>query len=189
MGRDVELRVPPLNRKECKKMTRTNHIRAIALVATVALAAGVLALVEPALGAFPGTNGKIVFESSRLGQTNIFAMDPSPGAQATLLTSVNDNGPKEEPVVSPDGSKIAFSRDFDLFSMNADGTGKTNITNTASAQEYQAAWSPDGKEIAFDNSRSGNDEIWRMRAIDGNNPVSLTNNPASDFSPSWQPIP
>jgi Tol biopolymer transport system component len=42
------------------------------------------------------------------------------------------------------------------------------------------------KKIAFTTDRDGNDEIYVMD-IDGSNQHNLTNNPASDFGPSWSP--
>ena len=41
-----------------------------------------------------------------------------------------------------------------------------------------------GGRIAFQSSRSGNLEVMIM-GLDGNNPVALTNDPASDTEPSW----
>ena len=41
-------------------------------------------------------------------------------------------------------------------------------------------------QIAFVSRRDGNAEIYVM-GTDGNNPQNLTNNPASDHSPSWSP--
>jgi Tol biopolymer transport system component len=37
----------------------------------------------------------------------------------------------------------------DLFVINADGSGRTNLTNTADDSESQPVWSPDGSRIAF----------------------------------------
>jgi Tol biopolymer transport system component len=57
-----------------------------------------------------------------------------------------------QPAWSPDGEKIAFSSSRagkpHIFVMNADGTGTTQLTNSAKADE-QPSWSPDGKRIVF----------------------------------------
>jgi Tol biopolymer transport system component/tRNA A-37 threonylcarbamoyl transferase component Bud32 len=46
--------------------------------------------------------------------------------------------------------------------------------------------SPDGKWIAFDSNRSGNQDIWIMRK-DGSDLRQLTTNPAHDWVGSWSP--
>ena len=48
------------------------------------------------------------------------------------------------------------------------------------------AWSPDGREIAFTSTRSGNEEIW---AIDpeGKGLRQLTHHPGVDEHPTWNP--
>jgi TolB protein len=52
---------------------------------------------------------------------------------------------------------------------------------------YDAAWSPDGRRIAFSNDRDGNREIYVMNA-DGSEVRRLTNSLGVDFAPSWRPI-
>jgi Tol biopolymer transport system component len=37
----------------------------------------------------------------------------------------------------------------DIFVMNADGSGETNLTRSPTANDYAPAWSPDGTKIAF----------------------------------------
>jgi Tol biopolymer transport system component len=81
--------------------------------------------------------------------------------------------------------KIAFSRNSEIWTMNADGTNLTNITNSAGI-DTDANYSPDGTKIVFTTNRDGNNEIYRMNA-DGSNPVRLTNNSASDTSPNYSP--
>ncbi|HEX8734454.1 MAG TPA: FG-GAP-like repeat-containing protein [Pyrinomonadaceae bacterium] len=81
--------------------------------------------------------------------------------------------------------KIAFVRNADIFTINADGTNQTNITNNA-AGNGAPDYSPDGSNIIFHTNRDGNSEIYRMNS-DGTNPVRLTNNAASDSSPYYSP--
>jgi len=92
------------------------------------------------------------------------------------------------PAASPDGSKIAFTSDRDgpgeLFVMNADGSGQTNITNDPGAADGWPAWSPDGTRIAFQSYRDGNAEIYVMNA-DGSGLVRLTADAGFDAGPSW----
>jgi Tol biopolymer transport system component len=165
-------------------MTKTSNFSVLAAALAVVLAAGLLMLVglRPAEAAFPGTNGSIVFESSRVGQTNIFAMAPTPGAQATVLTNINQNGPKEEPVVSPDGKKIAYVFGRDIWVMNSDGSGPTNLTNDANFND-EPAWSADGSKIAF----SRDFDLFTMNA-DGTGKTNITNTASPQESqPAWSP--
>ena len=56
------------------------------------------------------------------------------------------------------------------------------------ATSTQAAWSADGRRIAFVTDRDGNPEIYVMNA-DGTDQTRLTTNPASDSYPTWSPDP
>src|SRR5690349_19199340 len=55
---------------------------------------------------FPGTNGKIAFQSLRTGNYEIFAMNPSGGGQSDLS---NNPAIDQDVAWSPDGTKLAFS--------------------------------------------------------------------------------
>jgi len=95
-------------------------------------------------------------------------------------------GPTPGP--TPSG-RIAFAsyrdENHEIYVMNADGTGQTNLTNN-SAEDGDPAWSPDGSRIAFDSDRDGNEEIYVMNA-DGTGQTNLTNNDDMDESPAWSP--
>jgi TolB protein len=94
-------------------------------------------------------------------------------------------------VVSPDGTRIAFTRhtgtNTEVFVMNADGTGQTNLTNNGAAADELPDWSPDGTRLVFASTRTSNYEIWVMNA-DGTGLANLTNTMgAVDAAPRWGP--
>jgi Tol biopolymer transport system component len=75
------------------------------------------------------------------------------------------------PAWSPDGEKIAFY-DYDAFNViNADGTGRKELTKTVRAQPperdaglAQHVWSPDGTKIAFISESLGRSHLYVMDA-------------------------
>lgn len=73
----------------------------------------------------------------------------------------------------------------EIWIMNADGSGLTNLT--PNAQGSSPVWSPDGRFIAFRSLRAGETDIWIMES-DGSNPVNLTKDiGGSSTSPHWSP--
>ncbi|MGZ6012061.1 MAG: hypothetical protein ACXWK0_09505 [Caulobacteraceae bacterium] len=71
------------------------------------------------------------------------------------LTTTWDNFP----FFSPSGDKVVFTRqlpntDFEVFTMNPDGSDQKRLTYTAGADAH-ATWSEDGKQLWFESSRSG----------------------------------
>jgi dipeptidyl aminopeptidase/acylaminoacyl peptidase len=111
-------------------------------------------------------------------------MNPDGHLQRPLTANgVSDIGPEW----SPAGTKIAFTSGppYDIFVMNADGTGRTNLTQMFGPDEAGPAWSPDGTKIAFTRNDSDRIGLWVMNA-DGSAQVQLTTGPR-DVSPAWSP--
>jgi len=118
-----------------------------------------------------------------VGPSDICVMDAD-GRGLVRLT--NDPVSDGEPSWSPDGSRIAFRRAADIYTMKLDGTEITRLTTDAAA--YEPAWSPDGKQIVFMSRRDlGNLEIYLMNA-DGTEILNLTRDLATDDDhPAWSP--
>lgn len=173
--------------------TRLVAVLVVALASV--LAASVLALVaaRTAEAAFPGGNGKIAFQSDRHGPVEIYAM--TPGETATRITTSNNS---YDPSYSPDGRRIAFisgsktNSSYEVWVMNADGSGRRQVTKTSVA-EQEPAWSPDGTRLvyasnSFDVDRQTDLEIWTINA-DGSRRRQLTNNTSGldETQPAWSP--
>jgi Tol biopolymer transport system component len=109
-----------------------------------------------------------------LGLLTCAAFDSTPAADATFAGA---NG------------KVAFIRTVagvdNVFIMNADGSGVTNLTNSLD-NEFSPAWSPDGTRIAFSREVAGDWDIYVITG-DGGAPTRLTNGSPDDTRPTWSP--
>jgi dipeptidyl aminopeptidase/acylaminoacyl peptidase len=85
------------------------------------------------------------------------------------------------PSWSPDGKQIAYSGNasgrFNIWKMNADGSGAQQLTKSEERQS-SPIWSPDGKFIIFQQDKGG-DEQYDLYALSaaGGTPQNLTNTP------------
>src|SRR5215211_7260098 len=99
-------------------------------------------------------------------------LQPSMPNQSAFATFPGNNG------------LIAFSKDGEIFTMNADGSDQHNISNDPGF-DYAPSWSPDGTKIAF--TRGG--EIYVMNA-DGSDQHSISPPTAENeflYFPNWSP--
>jgi len=166
----------------------------------------------PLLAAFPGTYARDATPSpdgTRIAFT--FAWYPEGSSQldgeiyvasidgTNMIRLTNAEGMDDQPVWSPDGTRIAFrsvrSGHGDIWVMGANGTGQTNLTNDflpATSNEHSPAWSPDGSRIAYssDIDNYAYVKLWTMRA-DGSDKRRVLPATAGtdviDMESSWSP--
>jgi dipeptidyl aminopeptidase/acylaminoacyl peptidase len=87
--------------------------------------------------------------------------------------------------VSPDGEQIVYTVAYysvpqnksnrEIFVMNADGSGKKQLTHT-SYSESEPVWIKGGKKIAYMSNESGSNQIWEMNP-DGTGKKRLSDYP------------
>lgn len=111
----------------------------------------------------------------------------APGSAATAVNTVNTSTTPE----SRHG-KIAFISKqagvFNVYLVNADGSGRRQLTRFADGDVRRPALSPDGKAVVFERLKKPNEEsdLWIVQA-DGRGLRNLTAGPDDDISPAWSP--
>lgn len=98
---------------------------------------------------------------------------------------------------SPDGTEISFTSGrpdpafprhiiTNLFVMNADGSGLTQLTNHTGNDGGRISWSPDSTQLVFSTQRIDHpDSEVHTVNVDGTADTNITNNPAADLFPDW----
>ena len=113
----------------------------------------------------------------RCERQEIYVVDSNGGGVRRLTRDWRFDG---APVWSPDGRKILFEHRHhpDIWVMNADGSGRRNLTLSATqpfASDGAPAWSPEGRKILFVSNRGDGNwfEVYVMNA-DGSDKRKLT---------------
>jgi Tol biopolymer transport system component len=134
---------------------------------------------------------RITFWSYRNGTRGIYIMNADGSGQTRLINLGSSGG---APAWSPNSEYIVFSfltelKEYEIYRINNDGSGLTELTNNPGIDNRDPDWSPDGRHIIFDvreSNPSGQYEIYIMNS-DGSGLTNLTNHPADDWHPSWGP--
>jgi len=87
------------------------------------------------------------------------------------------------PALSPDGQKIAFSYEGDIWMVSASGGAAFRLTGMQ-GEETHPRFSPDGKWIAFSGRQDGNANIYII-PLEGGTIKQLTHHESNDIVDSW----
>jgi Tol biopolymer transport system component/TRAP-type C4-dicarboxylate transport system substrate-binding protein len=112
----------------------------------------------------------------------------APTANAPMTSTTSVNLPRIVFVSHPDGNTTNGDSNAEIYSMNADGSGQTRLTNNH-YWDNQPTVSSDGKRIAFVASPVAPDDgaqIYTMN-VDGSDVIRLTNNAGTDDLPIFSP--
>jgi TolB protein len=129
----------------------------------------------------------VVYEASANGITNIYTIDPDTGDSVQITHGQGFDG---NPAWSPDRKRIAFVSDrdgqkqFDVYMMNADGSGAKRLADTPDNRELSPRFSPDAKRIAFMSEEA---DGWYLREMsaDGTGSRRLAGPYAFAEFPAW----
>jgi len=137
--------------------------------------------------------GVIVFASNRADNNYEIYRVGADGLGLRRLTHAPESNDRS-PVLSPDGSKIAWEREIatpsgdftavEIWTMNADGSAPRVAVRNGSFNR-SPSWGPSG-EIVFASRLTGSDQIYRL-ASGATDPARLTTGGAADQYPRFSP--
>lgn len=149
---------------------------------------------------------KIIYERQAGGVSpgrgyQILSISPEGGTETDLsqTTSVIENG---NPSFNGNGTRIVFQRratsaaNWEIYTMNANGTVQTKRTNTPTFQNTAPVFSPsgtngaldtEGEKVVFVSNRSGGSQIFTMNA-NGSSVTKISDGLGNDTEPNWQTL-
>jgi len=143
----------------------------------------------------------LLFASDREGQYDLYSIQPAQEDTNDLFESLqfsvkrltDTKESERNPVVSPDGEKVAFNRGRGQLVVaqvkGRDQLGtQTTLLDNGWAEASDVAWSPDSKWLAYSMpDLDFNREIYIHPADNSKEPVNISKHPRPDTDPVWSP--
>lgn len=110
---------------------------------------------------------------------DIWLYDSFGGPPVQLTTDGASGVFNLNPDISPDGTKVLYQASTstpgstDLWLMNINGSGKSNLTQTSGVDEHGPSWGPDGLQYAFSRMDGGQWNIYRDTLSTGPSVVTI----------------
>ena len=131
-------------------------------------------------------NGTLVFQpgSFQAYQRNLVWIDRT-GKSTNITEGVK---PYSSPMISPDGKRIALTLQGSSFDVWVYDLERDTFTKVSfGGDDYEPYWSPDGKMLAYDSSKSGNMELYVKHGIVQGEETMLTDGPGFRDLFGWTP--
>ncbi len=139
-------------------------------------------------------DGQIVYEldgalhiyDTRTGKDRTLDIDVPTDDTSSRPQMINAADNIEGLALSPVGGRIAIVARGDVFTVPLEHGVTRNLTHTSNAHEREAAWSGDGKRIAYVSDASGEEELY-VQAQDGDGPPQAVTSGAGSryYAPRW----
>ena len=151
--------------------------------ARVALVLGSVALVAAGIVLGPWSAQRLGLTRAASGTIGDAEASPSTWRPRQVTSGT---GWEHDPVISPDGSMIAYVRtqggNSDIWVVDVEGGEPLRLT-TDPAEDSKPAWFPDGSALAYVSARDGGTSIWRLPRL-GGSPTQLV---SGGWDPSVSP--
>ncbi len=140
--------------------------------------------------------GRIVYEldgelqllDTKTGQSKAIAISVPDDGLWKRPSSVSAAGQMEEFALSPKGERALFTARGDIFTVPIEKGPTRNLTNSSSAHDRAASWSPDGARIAFVSDKTGEEELYVIDQTGSGAAEQLTRGgTAQRFGLVWAP--
>jgi serine/threonine protein kinase len=131
-------------------------------------------------------NGTLAFQPGTFTsfERNLLWMDRS--GKATNIT--DDVKPYTSAALSPDGKRIALTLESSTFDVWVYDLERDTLTKASfGGDDYRPRWSPDGKMLAYDSSKSGHQQIYVKQGIGQGSEEVVTDGPENKELYDWMP--